>query len=170
LLDDVVLIGVDQHGHVFKILRSRTNQRDAADIDLLDRLFERRSVAGHGRFERIQVDNDDRDRRNTVLARFGEVGWILAVGEDPAENARMQRFHAAVEQRRKPGELADVERGNAMGDQMRARAAGRIDRHPAQRKFAREFNDARAIVHREERRCVNRQGATPRRRVRRPPA
>ncbi len=159
--DGFVLVGIDEHGHVREIFRSRTDERHAADIDLLDRFFERRTIARDRRFERIEIHDDDRDRRYAVLLRLGDVRSVIAIGENPAEHARMERLHATVEECGKAREIADVSRIDAVLDEVFARAAGRIDRHAAGFEFAREFDDARAIVHREQRGCVNRQERPP---------
>jgi hypothetical protein len=77
-----------------------------------------------------------------------------AIGQDPAEDARMERLHPAVEERRKAGQLGDVVRRDAVLAQMRARSAGRIDRRAARGERSRKFDDAGAIVDREERRLA----------------
>ena len=43
-----ILIGVHENRHVREVFRRGTNQRDAADIDLLDRLLQRRAFTRDG--------------------------------------------------------------------------------------------------------------------------
>ena len=66
-----VVARVRQHGHARVVLRSRTQERDAADVDLLDRVRERAVRLCDGRRERVEVAYDDGDRRDVLR---GEVG------------------------------------------------------------------------------------------------
>jgi hypothetical protein len=75
-----------------------------------------------------------------------------AIGQDTAEDARVERLHPAIEERRKAGQLGDVVRRDAVLAQVRARSAGRVERRAARRERARKLDDARTIVDREERR------------------
>ena len=128
------------------------NQRDAADVDLLDRLLERRAPVGHGGFERIQVDDDDPDARDAVFDPLTLVYRIVAIRQDPAEDARMQGLHAPVEERGKTGEFGDLLRRDAVLDQVLVRSACRVDRRPAGFERARQPDDAGAVVDRDQRR------------------
>ncbi len=158
-----VLLGVDEHGDVLEILRGRADERDAADVDLLDRFLQRRARLRDRLLERVEVDDDGRDRRDAVFLRLGQVSGVAAIGEDPAEDARVQRLHAAVEERREAGQIADVERLDAVLDQVRARPAGRVDRQPRSRERAGELDHTATLVDREQRRglSVNGQGPSP---------
>ena len=61
-----VVARVRQHGHARVVLRSRAQERDAADVDLLDLVRERAVRLCDGRRERVEVANDDRDGRDAL--------------------------------------------------------------------------------------------------------
>ncbi len=61
-----VLRGVGEHGNVLEILCSRSKQRDAAHVDLFDRLAEGSRIASDGRFKWIEVDRNRNDLGNRV--------------------------------------------------------------------------------------------------------
>ena len=82
---------------------------------------------------------------------LGIVFGVVPIGEDRAEDRRVQGLDAAVEERRVAGQFAHVAGVDAGGDQVCARAPGRIDRHTARDQVLRQFDRARAIVKREER-------------------
>ena len=145
-----VLQRVAQDGDVIEILGRRTQQRNAADIDLLDRFAQRRAVARNRRFERVQVRDNRRNRGDRVFARFGDVRGIGAVLEDAAEDVGMQRLDAAVEERRVAGQIADVEGVDSGLAQVRACAARRVDRNAALAKRARQRHDPGPVVDRDE--------------------
>src|SRR3546814_4239551 len=53
-----------EHAHVVPVLRRRTQHRRAADVDVLDGVFERAAGLGHGGLERVQVKHQQVDRRD----------------------------------------------------------------------------------------------------------
>ena len=61
------------------VLRRGADQRGAADIDVLDAVL---------RLERIQIDRDQIDRRDTVLRHLGKVFRVVAPPEDAAVDLR----------------------------------------------------------------------------------
>ncbi len=124
-----VLRRIAEHGNVLEVLGRSANQRNAADIDLLECFLERRARARDGFFERIQIDDDVVELRNLVLRGFFIVFGIAAVRKNRPEDFGVQRLDAAVEERRKTGQLADVMRVDSVLDQMRARSARRVDRN-----------------------------------------
>ena len=92
-----------QDRDVREVLGRRAQQRDAADVDLLDRFVQRHAVAGDGRLERIEVHDDRVDRRNRVRFHLLFVHGVPALVKNRAEDFRMERFNPAVEQSRKAG-------------------------------------------------------------------
>ena len=59
--------GVGQHRDVLPVLRRRAHHRRAADVDVLDRVFERAAGLGDGGLERVEVDDQQVDRADAVL-------------------------------------------------------------------------------------------------------
>ena len=49
---------IDDHGDVAMVLRSRAQHRRAADVDVLDGVFERAVIARDGLHERVQVHHE----------------------------------------------------------------------------------------------------------------
>lgn len=78
-LDKVGVIGgIGEHRDARVVLGRGAQQRDAADVDLLDGVREGAAWARDGRRERVQVADDDGDRRD------GLRGEVLLVGGDVA--------------------------------------------------------------------------------------
>ncbi len=158
------MVGIDEHGDVGEVLCGGADQRDAADVDLFDRFLERRAVARDGRLEGIEVHHDRPDARHAVFAAFALVRFVRAVGQDGAEDARVQRLDAAVEERRKTRQFADVFCGQPVFREVRARAAGRVELDVARDERTGQLEDAGSIVDRDERRFaeLSRQAPVPR--------
>jgi len=73
------------------ILGRRAHHGGSADVDVLDRIFDR--AAGlRDRRATVEVDDDQVDRRDVVLAHDGFVD--AASAEQAAVNLRVQRFYA----------------------------------------------------------------------------
>lgn len=62
----IIIGGIGKNGDPFVILRRSTEERNASDINLLDRIFEGAPRFCDGLGERIEVANDDRDGRNRL--------------------------------------------------------------------------------------------------------
>ena len=97
------------------ILRGRAQERRAADVDLLDCLAEGDVRPSDGLLERIEVHDDEVDRRDAVRGRLAAVVLRGPVEEDAAEDLRVERLHAAAEDLGKSGEIRDVRDGEARG-------------------------------------------------------
>ena len=69
-----------------EVLRGCPDERDASDVDLLDRFLETRAFARDRLLEGIQVYHHHADRRDAVGRGFGHVRGVVAVGEDRAED------------------------------------------------------------------------------------
>ena len=86
-----------------KFLAAARTMLGTADVDLLDQVVEAHVAARRGLLERVEVDDDHVDRRDTELARRREVVGMVAPREDPAVDGRMQGLHAAVHHLGKAG-------------------------------------------------------------------
>ena len=85
--------------HVVVVLGSGTNQRDAAYVNLLDdcRFV---GTACHGRFKRVEVDDDKVYFGNFIFLNLLHILLQSAAAKDTSENLRMQRLHTAAQDRR----------------------------------------------------------------------
>ena len=117
------------------VLRGCADHRRTADVDILDAVF----VTGafvDGRFERVEVDDEQVDRRDAM--RLHRVGMFLVAAdrEQAAMHLGVQRLDPAVHHFGKPGQLGDVFdlqpgrrdrlRGAAGGDELDAVAGERL--------------------------------------------
>ena len=114
--DDGLVVGrVDDDAHVGMVLGRRPHERRTADVDQLDPRVGR---------ERVEVDDDQRDRLDAVLGEVGAVRLVVEVGEDAAVHLRVERHDAMAEDRREPREVGDIgDRHTGRGDRRRGTAA-----------------------------------------------
>jgi hypothetical protein len=146
-----VLRGVGDDRDRLPVLRGRAHHRRPADVDVLDRVVERAAGARDGRLERIEVDDQDVDRRDAVLAQRRHVGRQLAAREQAAVDLRVQRLDAAVEHLRKAGVFGDLgHREAGVGEQLGG-AAGRQQPDAERRELARQLDDAGLVGYRDQR-------------------
>ena len=122
-----VLRRVRQHGDVVEVLCRRSQQRNAADIDLLDRFFFRRPPARDRFFEGIEIHDDRADLRNGILLRLRAMLGVGAIEEYRTENLGVQRFDAPAEERRKTGHVLDVSGAYACVLEERSGSTGCVD-------------------------------------------
>lgn len=92
--DGAVLVRAGGDGHVAIVLGRRAQHRRPADVDVFDRLLQRAAGAGHGGLERIEVHDQQVDRRDLLLGHH--VGVDIAPPEQPAVDARVQGLHPAI--------------------------------------------------------------------------
>ena len=92
-----VLRGVGQHRDVVPVLRRRAHHRRAADVDVLDRVLERAAGLRDRRLERVEVDDEQVDRRDAVrrsappCARAGRAARAGRRGSSGAASSRGRR-------------------------------------------------------------------------------
>ena len=92
-----VVGGIDDHDNVSVILGRRANHRGSADIDILDRVFERDARLRDGLLKGIEVDDDQVDQLEAVLFDLRAMNRGGAARENAAVNLRMQRLDAALQ-------------------------------------------------------------------------
>ena len=141
---------VGDDGDVGVVLGGRADHAGAADVDVLDHLVAVRA-ASHGRLERVEVDDDEVDRANAVLVHRRRVRRIVAHGQKPAVNHRVQGLDPAVHHLGKAGQVgyvAHVEPGIA---QRLRGAAGRDKFHPARGQRLAQVHEAGLVGHRKQR-------------------
>ena len=122
-LEDAVVVGrVNDDGDAFMVFRRRANHRRAADVDVLDRVFDRRVVARDGLFERVEVDRQQVDRLDAVFFHHRIV--CAAAAQQTAMNLRVQRLDAAIHDFGKAGLVTDLDDVDACVTQCAAGATG----------------------------------------------
>ena len=119
-----VVGGFDHDGDVGVVLGGGADHRGAADIDVLDAVVIG-LAGGDGRLERVEVDDEQVDRRDAVAEHRGLVLGMRADGEQAAMHLGMQRLDAAVHHLGEAGQIGDIRDGEAgIGDRLGG-AAGR---------------------------------------------
>ena len=142
-------VGHDADARV--VLGRGADQRRAAYVDLLDRLGERHTRLRHRRLERIERDDDQVDRRDTVPVERLQMRGHVPSSEDPAVDLRVERLHPAVEHLGEPGDVAHLTDGDARLAQEPGRPPGREDLDAEPRERPGEVDDAGLVVDRDER-------------------
>ncbi len=105
--------------------------------------------ARNGRFERIQIHDDEIDRLDAVLRHDGIVS--AAPAENPTVDLRVQRLDAAVHQFRKARVFGHFPRRDAGFRQRAMCVAGAQNFDAARRERRREFDDAGFVGNADER-------------------
>jgi hypothetical protein len=136
---------------VAPVLGRRAYQRRPADVDVLDRFVERAIGARDRLPERIEIDDDEVDRRNAVRGECRCVRGQIATREDAAVHLRMQRLDAAVEHLREARVVADLGDVEIGGDERSRGSAGREQHDAGPAKNAREFDEPGLVRDRKER-------------------
>ena len=108
------------------VLRRRADHRRSADVDVLDRVFQRHAGLGDGLGERVQVDDNQIDRRDVVLDDGRHVLGLVAVGQNPAVDARVEGLDAPFQHLGEIGDVADADDRDARVCQ-RLRRSARAD-------------------------------------------
>ncbi len=147
-----VVIGRDNDGHVLKIFGGGTNHRRAADVYLLDGLFERDALAARDcLLKGVEVDDDEINQLDAVLFGGAHVLGVVAHGEERAVNARVERLDATVHHFGKAGHVRHVthfDSGLAQSPRRPARAQN-LNIEAAQMLC--EFDEARLVGDAQER-------------------
>ncbi len=110
----LILFGVGDDRHIGMVLRRRADHAGTADVDLLDRLFQRDAGLRDGFLERIEIAHDDLKRNDAVVANGRGVGGQIGPAEDGTVHLRVQRLDAAVHDFGKPGVRRDIDHGDGV--------------------------------------------------------
>ena len=96
-----VILRVDNHRDVLMVFGRRADHSRAANIDVFDAHLIR-AAAAHRLLERIQIDHQQVDRANAMLAHGICMGFIVAYRQQSAMHHRVQCFHPPVHHFGKP--------------------------------------------------------------------
>ncbi len=145
-----VLGGIVRHDHIGVVLGRGPQQRDAADVDLLDRrrLVERRRPV----LERVERHRDQIDRLEPARHELGEVGRPGASRQDRRVDVRMQRLDPAAQQLRESGPCLDRGDRDAVLPEMPGGPARGDDARSPLGQRAGEVRGAALVREREQRR------------------
>ncbi len=146
----VVVGGFDDDGDVGVVLGGGADHGGAADVDVLDGLVDVRP-AGDGRFERVEVDDEDVDALDAVLGHGGGVMRLVTHGEQAAVDLRVQRLHPAVHDLGEAGDVGDLGHRHAGLRQHRLGAAGGQEFDAAVGQRPREVDQSGLVGYGEQR-------------------
>ncbi len=110
--DPIVVPGRYHNGDVAVVLRCRTNHGWPADINIFHRVFQGAVRAGDGGLERIQIHDDQIDRRDVVCGHHFIVG--AAPTQNAAVNLWVQGFHATIHHLWKTGVIGDFHHAQSL--------------------------------------------------------
>jgi hypothetical protein len=147
--DRRVIRAVDHDRHVRVVLGGRPDHRRAADVDVVDARLEGPSRRDRG-FERIEVHDQEVDRRDAVREHRGLVLGIGAAREEAAMDRRVERLDAPVHHLGKPREIAYVANRETGIREHAARAARRDELDAASVQGAGEVQEPRLVGHGEK--------------------
>ena len=82
--------------HVLEVLGTGPDERDAADVYLLDDVG-LAGTTGHGLLKGVQIDDDQVYLWNVVLLHLLPVAFVVTTGQDASEHLRMQCLHTATQ-------------------------------------------------------------------------
>ena len=101
----VVVAALHHDCDIFMVLGGRAHHRWAADIDVLNRIFQRATFTGNGLGERIQVNNHHIDRLDLMFFHNGIV--LAATAQNATMYFRMQGLHASIHHLRETGVIGN---------------------------------------------------------------
>ena len=71
-----IVLRIDNHEHVAKVLRRGPDEAWTADVDLLDEIIEAHFLASRRLHKRIQIDDDEVDQADAVGPRGSRSRWL----------------------------------------------------------------------------------------------
>jgi hypothetical protein len=108
LCEDLLVAGGLAHGDdVDEVLRSRPQERRPADVDHLDRVLLADVPARGHALEGVEVDADEIEGADLVLAQLVQVGLERPARKDAGVNARVEGLDPPAEQLGEVGQLLD---------------------------------------------------------------
>ncbi len=144
--DRRVVVGIADRQHVVAVLGRGAQQRRPADVDLLDQLGARDSIASRRRLEGVEVDHHHVDEVHVEPRGLVEMLRLAAVGQHSRVHERVQRLHASVQAFGKPGDVAHLGHPHSRLAQPRRGAAGGDHLHPGRGQRRPEFGETGLVV------------------------
>ena len=140
-----VLARIGQHRHIFPVLGRAAHHGWAADVDVLDGVFQRATRLGHGGFKRVEVDHQQVDGVNAVGLQGGHVLGHIAARQQAAMHLGVQRLHAAIQHLWETGDLGHLFDRQALLCQQFGGAARGNQANVQGVQGTRQLNDARFV-------------------------
>ena len=148
-----VLAGVGQHRHVLPVLGGAAHHGRAADVDVLDCVFQRTAGLGDRGFKRVKIHHQQINGVNAVRLQRGHVLGQIAPRQQAAVDLGVQGLDAAVQHFRKAGQLGHFGHRQALLGQQLGGAAGGDELHAQGVQAAGQFDDTGLVGDGEQ--CVH---------------
>ena len=107
----LVVGGVSDNANAGIVLGGRANHGRAANVDVLDGVFQRAIRVGHGGLEGVKVDHHQINGADVVVGH--DLLVLAATTKDAAMHFRVQGFHPAGHHFRETGVVGDFAHGDA---------------------------------------------------------
>ena len=148
-----VLRGVGEHRHMLPIFSGAAHHGRAANVDVLDRVFQCATRLGHRGFKGVQVDHQKVNGVYAVRLQSLHVRGQIAAGQQAPMHHGVQSFDAAIEHLGKAGDIGHLAHGQALVAQQLRGATGGDQAHAQSVQSMGEFGDAALIGDRNQ--CVH---------------
>ena len=103
-----IVVGIAHDGNVLPIFCCRPQHRWSADVDIFDGVFHSNTFFADGLGERVEIDAYQVDKLYFITAESSQVFGVVALGEQPAVNFRVQGLYSAVAYLGETSNLTDV--------------------------------------------------------------
>ena len=113
--------------HVLKIFCGGSNHRGPTDIDIFYDLLKLHTGLADSLCKRVKVHTHEIDQRDFVCSDLLHMLGIIADGQKPPRNERIQGFHPAVQDFGESRQLRYVAHFNTIGPQQPRCTSGRDD-------------------------------------------
>ena len=133
---------IGDDAYVFPILGRRAHHGGTTDVDVFNRVGQCAAGLGHGRFKRVEVDDEQINRVDVVRLQGRHVLGRVATRQQATMHVGVECFHTAIEHFRKTCDFGHFSDRQALGSQQFGGAAGRDQAHTQSVQVTREFNDA----------------------------
>ena len=141
--DRRVISGIRHDRYGLRSSSPRSESSTAHPISIFPMASRERRAACHGGLKRIEVHDNEVDRKQPVRGGCSFLLFVASKVKKPAMDRRMQGFDPAVENLRRAGEFRNFKRGNAFRlKSVLHRSAGGDD------------FDSKAWVHGRNQRCL----------------
>ena len=141
---------IGDRGHGGVVAGGRAEEGHAADVDHLDHLGQGHLPGADLGRERLDVDDHDVDRADALGGQLLELGGVVAAGQDPGVDGRVEGLDLAADEGRDVGQVRDGVDLDAVLGEVVAGAVGGVDLDPEGLQLSRERADAVATRHREQ--------------------
>ena len=149
--DLIIVRGVGNDRDATVVLRRTAEHGRAADVYVLDGLFERHAGLRHRGLELVEIHHHEVYRLDAVGLGLRDVLFVVAQVQEPAVDFRVQRLHAPVHHLREPGVLRNLHARDAFFSQKFGGPTGGDNLHTHSGECFRKLDQTSFIRHGNQR-------------------